>query len=117
MLTTFNNQNSPLPAGCLPAADNSPSKIPVETSTVDSTQIVKAIERGVLHVRRSSERYEVLVGPDVVMSFPDQPCVFMTGRNEVRVLANHRLPVVIQAKSTRDADLIARTLRHRFFAC
>lgn len=117
MMTTFTNRNSTLPADCLQPANNSPSKMLVETSRVDSTQMIKAIERGMLQVRRSSERYEVLVGPDVVMSFPDQPCVLMTGRNEVRVLAKHRLPVVIQAKTTRDADLIARTLRHRFFAC
>lgn len=116
MMTTFANHKF-TPSTNHQTVSESPSKTPVEPTNVDSTQIVTAIERGMLQVRRSSERYEVLVGPDVVMSFPDQPCVFTTGRNEVRVLTTQRSPVVIQAKSTRDADLIARTLRHSFFAC
>lgn len=116
-MTTFANQKSTVSVNRLQMASDSPSKVPVETSKVDSTQIVRAIERGILEVRRRAERYEVLVGPDAVMSFPDRPYVCLTGRNEVKVLANHRSPVIIQAKSTRDADLIARTLRHRFFAC
>nr|UXE45594.1 hypothetical protein Hi04_10k_c5016_00003 [uncultured bacterium] len=118
MMTTFTHQNPTPSADCLQTANDSPSNKPVETSkVVDATQIVKAIEKGRLQVRRRDQRYEVLLGPDVVMSFPDQPLVYMTHRNEVRVVAKHRLPVLIQAKSPRDADVIARTLRHRFFAC
>lgn len=117
MTTTFASQTSTPSADRHNTANDYPPSRPVEAPKLDATQIIHAIERGVLQVRRNHDRYEVLVGPDVVMSFSERPCVCMPRRNEVRVLSNHRSPVIIEANSTRDADLIARTLRHRIVGC